>query len=86
LEHAPHIQTWDGKIGVEPNDDAGWADLERQLRLYAERGMTLEQMVAVYAPPSENATSEYLAFLCNGLGCSPDALVADLLDIPAVQA
>ena len=84
LEHAPHIESWDGKIGVEPNDDAGWADLERQWRLYAQRGLTLRQAVAIFAPPNENATSEYLDFLCHGLQCDPDAFVADLLEIPAV--
>jgi len=83
LEHAPHIIGWDGKIGIEPNDDAGWNDLERQLRLYASRGLTLRDMVAIYAPPSENNTGQYLQFICNGLDLSPDTLVSLALEKPA---
>lgn len=83
LEHAPHVNAWDGQIGIEPDDDDGWNDLERQLGLYAERGMTLERMVPIYAPPNENATSEYLQFLCEGLGGTPATLISDALKIPA---
>jgi hypothetical protein len=83
LEHAPHLVGWDGKIGIEPDDDAGWADLERQLELYAGRNMTLRQMISIYAPPSENETQRYLDFVCNALGLSPDESVADALAIPA---
>jgi hypothetical protein len=83
LTHAPHIHAWDGKIGIEPDDDAGWADLERQLGLYAARGMTIADMVAVYAPPNENNTSSYLQFVCDGLGCRPTDKVAATLALPA---
>lgn len=86
LEHAPHVGAWDGKIGIEPDDDDGWEDLERQLGLYAERGMTLERMVPIYAPPNENATAEYLQFLCDGLGLDRDTLVTEALRIPAATA
>lgn len=34
--------------------------LERQMRRYKEKNMTLEQMVNAYAPPHENNTAEYL--------------------------
>jgi DNA-binding Xre family transcriptional regulator len=83
LEHAPHIEAWDGKIGIEPSDDAGWADLERQIQLYASRGMTIQHMIEIYAPPSENATESYLDFICKGLGCEPGDSVADVSQIPA---
>lgn len=83
LEHAPHIESWDGAIGIEPNDDAGWDDLERQLALYAGRGMSLRSMIAIYAPPNENDTESYLQFICDGLACTPDESVTEALAIPA---
>jgi hypothetical protein len=83
LEHAPHITGWDGAIGIEPSDDAGWADLERQLQLYASRGMTIRQMVAIYAPPNENDTASYLDFITSNLACTPDTSVSEALQIPA---
>jgi hypothetical protein len=85
LEHAPHVQAWDGKIGIEPDDDQGWADLERQLELYAARGMTLRNVIAIYAPPNENDSARYLAFIVDGLGMAPDDQVADALKIPAAS-
>lgn len=86
LEHAPHIESWDGAIGIEPNDDAGWDDLERQLQLYADRGMTLRQMVAIYAPPNENDTQIYLEMITSNLAMEPGDLVADALKIPAAAS
>lgn len=86
LRHAPHA-SHDGidsnAIGIEPTEDDGWNDLERQLQLYAERGMTMEAMVAIYAPPNENATGQYLRFLCDALGVSPETLVSAALTVPA---
>lgn len=83
LEHAPGIYAWDGQIGIERDDDSGWADLERQLRLYAERGMNLRQMVALYAPPNENDTALYLHYICEALGLGPEVPVSVALQIPA---
>ena len=66
LEHAPHIYAWDGAIGIEQSDATGWDDLERQLILYARRGMTLRECIEQYAPPTENNTEAYLTFVMNG--------------------
>jgi hypothetical protein len=86
LRHSPHA-SHDGidpnAIGIEPSEDAGWDDLERQLDLYAARGMTLAQMVAIYAPPTENETNNYLKFLCDTLGVSSETLVSAALTVPA---
>jgi len=86
LRHSPHSS----HAGEGPNDigiidtiDDGWADAEHQLQLYAERGMTLQSMIAIFAPPNENNTSAYLEFVCNGLGMPPDTPVAQALTIPA---
>ena len=84
LRHAPHATGFDdARIAVEPSDTAGWADLEHQLALYAQRGLTLRQAIAVYAPTNENNTDSYLEFVCGGLGLPPEALVSDALKVSA---
>lgn len=84
LRHAPgesHPEGSPNSVGSFPDDAAGWAALERQLGLYAERGLTLRQCIEIYAPDVENDTQRYLDFVCTGLNCGPDILVADALKI-----
>lgn len=71
LRHSPHSvhspMNPDG-IGIIATDEEGWADLERQLALFAKRGLSLRQMVEIYAPPSDNnRTEQYLRDLLVGL-------------------
>jgi hypothetical protein len=90
LTHSPHSS----HVGEDPNAIGeidtvadGWADLERQLQIYAERGLTLEEMIAEYAPVEDgNNPDEYLAFVCGGLGLPPTATVSEALAIPATTA
>jgi hypothetical protein len=81
LRHSPHSQHPGdpNAIGVIDTIAHGWEDLERQLQIYANEGLTLQQMVALYAPPTENNTSNYLTFVCNGLGMTPDVKVSEAL-------
>jgi len=82
LVHAPgetHVPGEPDAIGSFENAEMGWDRLERQLTLYAERGLTLRQMVSIYAPPPENDTAAYLKFLCQGLNCHADTLVSEAL-------
>jgi hypothetical protein len=82
LEHAPgesHDGT--GPVGSFPDPATGWARLEAQLQLFADRGMTLRQAIYTYAPPTENHSDRYLEYVCFGLGCSPDTPMADALKI-----
>jgi hypothetical protein len=81
--HSSHKPGDPNGIGIIDSVADGWADLERQLQLYANRGMTLAEAIAEYAPPNENNSAQYLAFVCNGLGCDASTLVADALKIPA---
>jgi len=71
LRHSPHsTHTADAPnaIGQIDTPAHGWEDLERQLQLYAERGLTLRQVIAIYAPPADhNNTAKYLADICVGL-------------------
>ncbi len=84
LRHSPH-SSHEGEspddIGVIDTPDHGWDDLERQLQLFAQRGLSIEQLVQVYAPPEENDTSRYLKFICQNLPCVPGTLVSDALEI-----
>lgn len=75
-EHAPDDPNGIGKIDSVSD---GWADLERQLQLYAHRGLTVRDAIAEFAPPTENDTSNYLAFICTGLGCDPDTPMSQAL-------
>jgi hypothetical protein len=77
--HSSHVGIDPDGIGIIPSAEDGWEDLERQLRIYAERGMTMRQMIAVYAPPNENNTTGYLERVCKGLQCGPDLPVSEAL-------
>jgi hypothetical protein len=74
LRHSPHsFHPADAPdaIGAIDTPSDGWADLERQLQLYAQRGMTLRQAIYEFAPPEENNSEQYLAYVCKGLGVEP---------------
>lgn len=83
LEHAPG-ETHDGPcpIGSFADMASGWAMLERQLRLEADRGLTLEQLIYCYAPPSQNNSAAYLKNVCAGLGLQSNTLVSEALKLP----
>lgn len=95
LRHGPHCQHPGGPahandVGTIDTDEHGWSDLERQLQIYAEEGLTLRQMVNIYcglpkdpgpgavAPDGNNVTA-YLGGICGGLLMSPETLVKDAL-------
>ncbi|PQQ24783.1 lytic transglycosylase catalytic [Photorhabdus hindustanensis] len=52
----------------------GLRALSRQLTLYAKRGLTtVRDIITKYAPPEENDTEGYIAFLAKWLGVDPNA-------------
>jgi hypothetical protein len=80
--HSAHSADAPNAIGQIDSDADGWADLERQLRLYASRGLTLREMIIdYYAPKEENNSEAYLAFVCKGLGVTDDCTVTRVLEI-----
>jgi hypothetical protein len=83
LRHSPHSEHPGdpNAIGVIDNDQDGWADLERQLRIFAMRGLTLGEAIDIFAPPTENNTTNYLNFICSRLGLPPTATVSQALEI-----
>jgi hypothetical protein len=86
LRHSPHSShagEGPNDIGIIDDDADGWSDEERQLQLYASRGLTLRQMIVdYYAPSNENNSEAYLDFICEGLGLGPDTLVSEALKLP----
>lgn len=86
LRHSPNSQhpVDPNGIGVIDNDVDGFADAERQARLWAERGLTLQQAVETLAPPNENNTAQYLAFVADGLGLPVDTPMSEVLEVMAV--
>lgn len=94
LKHSPH-STHPGdpnSIGMIDTPEHGWEDLERQLRLYAERNLTLQDLfgghppdvAAIYAPSGDrNNPAEYLEFVCDGLALPPETPVSVALEIMA---
>jgi hypothetical protein len=86
LRHSPHSDHQPGApnaIGAIDTVAHGWADLERQLGLYAARGLTLREMIVnYYAPATENNSEGYLKFVCDGLGCPDNTPVKTALEIP----
>ena len=87
LRHSPHsFHTADSPdaIGQIPTAAEGWADLVRQVDLYAARGLTVAQAIYDWAPPNENNTPQYLAYVVAGLGCSSDTLLSEALKIPGI--
>lgn len=83
LRHSPHsFHLGDpNAIGQIDTPEDGWADLERQLQLFADRGMTLRAAIYEFAPPTENDSERYLAFVCKGLGVPDNVPVAEALTI-----
>jgi hypothetical protein len=79
--HSSHAADAPDAIGQIDTRVDGWADLERQLQIYAGRGMTIEQMVYEYAPPTENNSAAYLNFVCQYVGCEPQTTVSDALTL-----
>lgn len=87
LRHSPHSS----HAGEDPNaigqiDTAvdGWEDLERQLMLDAQRGMTLRECIEAWAPASDgDDPGSYLQFVCEGLGMNPETPLTEALKVAA---
>lgn len=84
LRHSPH-SSHEGEgsndIGVIDTLEDGWADLEHQLQLFANRQMTLRAAIYAFAPPNENNTEDYLDFVCQELGVTAETPIAEAIKI-----
>lgn len=54
----------DKGFAIFPTAEAGWRAALRQILLDAERGLTLREYIYKFAPPNENDTEGYLAYVC----------------------
>lgn len=89
LLHSPHSfhpADSPNSVGQINNPTDGWADLVRQLDIFAKNGLTLSQAIYTYAPPETNNSAAYLAYMVAGLGCTSDTLVSDALKVPGIGA
>lgn len=50
----------------------GWEAMYKDLRIKINRGWNLEQLISVWAPPSENDTASYVRFVSGRLGIPSD--------------
>jgi hypothetical protein len=88
LRHSPHSQHDPGNpdgIGIIDSDADGWADEERQLRLYCVEhpDITIKDMIEqYYAPPNENDSAAYVAFVLDKGGWTEATTVAEALECP----
>lgn len=84
LRHAPdetHPELTPNSVGAFPDAATGWKALEHQLSLYAGRGLTLQQAIYEFAPPSENDSAQYLDYVSKGLGVIPGTPMSIALTI-----
>lgn len=58
--------------------EAGVKALESQIKLDASRGLTLQQFINKYAPPTENNTNQYLAQMTQILGVPPTTKISNV--------
>ena len=76
---------------VFPDAATGWEALNYQLQLYAGRGLTLEEMINIYAPASNgsamtagNDPNNYLNYVTSQLGVGPSTSISALYDTNTV--
>lgn len=62
-----------------PTPEAGFAALHALLSGPAYAGLTIEEAINKYAPPSENNTSNYVTQVCHNTGCKATDLVSEVL-------
>ena len=79
----PGAEPGEGGFARFPTMEAGIGEAQRQLGLYASRGVnTLRGAISRWAPPSENDTDAYVTRVAQATGIDPDAPI-NLAD-PAV--
>lgn len=67
------------RFAVFPTMEAGYDALKSLLQCGAYKGLTVEQAINKYAPPSENNTTNYVNLICKWTDCSPSECIDNLL-------
>jgi hypothetical protein len=68
----------DSGFALFPNAPAGWRAIHAQIKLDQGRALTLEKFINKYAPPNENDSGAYLAFVCGELRIVSSTLLSDI--------
>lgn len=68
-----------GGFAVFSTPQAGFTALHNQIMLDASRGLSLQQFVYKYAPPSSNNTASYLNYISKTLQAKPQLRLGDVL-------
>lgn len=69
----PGVTGSDGRFGIYPSMDAGYAAAHSQLKQYGSQGVnTLSGIINRWAPPNENDTPSYVARVSRETGFKPD--------------
>ena len=86
--HSFHSADAPDAIGQIDSAQDGWDDLVEQLDRYPTEfpGITVAEAIYKFAPPSENNSAGYLAYVLHGLGCPADTPLTDALKIPGIGA
>lgn len=70
-----------GGFAKFPSYDAGVAALQNQIQIYAGQGLTIQQMMNIYAPASDgNDPNSYANTIASALGVSADTPLQSLSD------
>lgn len=68
-------------FAVFPSYQAGYDALVNQINLYASRGLTVQQMMDIYAPAAQtgNDPTAYANTVASAVGATPDTPLSDIL-------
>lgn len=69
----------DPRFAIFPTAEEGFAALTSLLKSSGYNTLTVEEAINRYAPPVENNTTNYVADICEWVGCSPTTLVNTLV-------
>lgn len=68
------------RFAIFPDEQTGLDALEALLKSDNYSGLTIEEAMTKYAPPSENDTADYIKKIEEGVGVKKDTKVGDLTD------
>lgn len=70
----------DGRFAIFPDVATGYSAMKALLQEHYS-GLTLQQALDIYAPPTENNDNLYLKDVCEFVGCQPTDLIDNLLQV-----
>ena len=82
--HSSHVGEDSNAIGEIDSIADGWADADRQLQIWANDGLTLEQAIEKRQAPvgdGNNNPDAYLQFICKNLPGTPDMLMSEAIEV-----